>query len=224
MKDSGVPWIGEIPAGWEVKPYKYIVSIPVTDGPHETPELHENGIPFISAEAICNNKIDFNKKRGYISEEDHKRYCKKYSPQLDDIYLIKSGATTGNLSIVETTDVFNIWSPLAVIRINKNNAIPQYILRFMQSSSFQTSIQLYWNFGTQQNIGMSVIENLSVALPPLPEQRAIAAFLDRETSRIDAIIDKVTEQITTLRELRQTLISHAVTGRLTCAARLRCRK
>ncbi|OQY11185.1 MAG: hypothetical protein B6I30_07345 [Desulfobacteraceae bacterium 4572_187] len=51
-KDSGVEWIGEVPEEWEILPIKYVVKIPVTDGPHETPELLNEGIPFISAEAI----------------------------------------------------------------------------------------------------------------------------------------------------------------------------
>ena len=53
MKDSGVEWIGEIPEDWNVGKTLYALS---TDGPHETPELFDEGIPFISAEAVsCGN-------------------------------------------------------------------------------------------------------------------------------------------------------------------------
>src|SRR5690554_7538090 len=41
MRDSGVEWLGEVPEHWEVAPIKYIVSIPVTDGPHETPVFYD---------------------------------------------------------------------------------------------------------------------------------------------------------------------------------------
>lgn len=51
-------------------------------------------------------------------------------------------------------------------------------------------------------------------MPPEPEQRAIATFLDRETARIDALIAKVHDAIDRLRELRTALISAAVTGKL----------
>jgi type I restriction enzyme R subunit len=47
-KDSGAEWIGEVPEKWEILPIKYVVKIPVTDGPHETPELLNEGVPFIS--------------------------------------------------------------------------------------------------------------------------------------------------------------------------------
>lgn len=56
MKDSGVEWIGEIPEDWNVGKTLYALSMPITDGPHETPELFDEGIPFISAEAVsCGN-------------------------------------------------------------------------------------------------------------------------------------------------------------------------
>jgi type I restriction enzyme S subunit len=73
MKDSGVEWIGEVPAHWEVLPVKRLVSIPITDGPHETPMKQDAGIPFVSAEAVRTGHIDFDKIWGYISEADHAR-------------------------------------------------------------------------------------------------------------------------------------------------------
>ena len=56
---------------WECKKLKLLVAMPIIDGPHESPELCDTGIPYISATAIVDGKIDFNLMRGYISEE----YC-----------------------------------------------------------------------------------------------------------------------------------------------------
>ena len=55
---------------------------------------------------------------------------------------------------------------------------------------------------------------MSIATPPLPEQQAIAAFLDRETAKIDALSAKVTTAIERLKEYRTALISSAVTGKI----------
>ncbi len=214
MKPSGIEWLGDVPVHWDVLPLKRIVEIPITDGPHETPEILDEGIPFVSAEAIRQNKIDFDKKRGFISIEDHIKYSQKYKPKRNDIFMIKSGATTGNLAIVETDEEFNIWSPLAVVRVHQKKANARFILSAMESKEFQTSVQLFWSFGTQQNIGMNVIENLFVPLPPLPEQQTIAAFLDRETNKIDTLIAKVEAAIEKLKEYRTTIISAAVTGKI----------
>jgi len=221
-KPSGIECLGEIPAHWEVIPIKRITSIPVTDGPHETPEFLDDGIPFISAEAIKNDKIDFSKKRGFISAVDHARFSKKYKPQKGDVYIVKSGATTGNVAYVATVDEeFNIWSPLAVIRPHKRKAITPYVFFLMKSLYFFQSIEISWSYGTQQNIGMNVIENLSIALPPLSEQLAIADFLDHETTRIDQLIAKKEQQIELLQEKRTALISHAVTKGLNPKAKMK---
>ena len=94
MKDSGIEWIGEVPEEWGLKPIKYLVSTPVTDGPHETPTLYDEGIPFLSAESVKNGILDSRYKRGYISETAHKIFSRKVSPQKNDIFIVKSGATT----------------------------------------------------------------------------------------------------------------------------------
>lgn len=214
MKDSGVEWIGKVPEHWGVSPIKRIVDTPVTDGPHETPEILDEGVPFVSAEAIRDNKINFERKRGFISEYDHRRYSLKYHPKRDDIYMIKSGATTGNLAIVETDEEFNIWSPLAVIRVHQKKVDARFVLSAMNSKEFQTSVQLFWSYGTQQNIGMNVIENLLIPLPPLSEQQFIANFLDQKTAKIDDLTQNIQSQIETLKEYRQSLISNVVTGKI----------
>lgn len=213
MKDSGIAWLGEVPEGWEVKPIKQIVATPITDGPHETPVFLDNGIPFVSAEAVSSGKIDFTKIRGFISESVHKEYSKKYCPQFGDIYMVKSGATTGTTAIVDTDIEFNIWSPLAAIRCGER-AVPLFVLNFMRSKNFQEAVTLNWSFGTQQNIGMGVIENLSIALPPLHEQQTIAAFLDDETAKIDTLVTEAQQAIGLLKERRSALISAAVTGKI----------
>ena len=66
-KPTNTDWFGDIPKHWILKALKHTVITPVTDGPHDTPEILDEGITFISAEAIRNDRIDFNRKRGFIS-------------------------------------------------------------------------------------------------------------------------------------------------------------
>ena len=214
LKDSGIEWLGDIPEYWAILPIKYTLSTPVTDGPHETPKLYSDGIPFISAEAIKNDKIDFSKKRGFISEEEHKRFSLKYKPQRGDVYMIKSGATTGNLAIVETDIDFNIWSPLAAFRPNYDMLMSKFLFYFMKSKSFFSAIEIGWNYGTQQNIGMKVLENIRTVLPSLDEQTEIIAFIEKECARVDAKISKAEKYINLLTEYRTALISEVVTGKI----------
>jgi len=187
--------------------------MPVTDGPHETPDFPDEGVPFVSAEAVSAGYVNFDKIRGFISEQDHLRYSEKCRPRRGDIFMVKSGATTGVTAIVETDSDFNIWSPLAVIRCG-HDCHPYFVLNFMRSKNFQEGMTLNWSFGTQPNIGMGVIENLAVAVPAIDEQKRIADLLGREATKLDALVTEANEAITLLQERRTALISAAVTGKI----------
>ena len=211
MKESGIDWIGQIPEEWRVRPIKHIVETPVTDGPHETPVLFDTGIPFLSAEAVKDGVLDFNYKRGYISLKDHERFKKKISPKKYDIFIVKSGATTGNVGIVNTDAIFDIWSPLALIRCNKKLAIQKYIYFYLLSTLFKAQVEFNWSFGIQQNIGMGVIERIKVILPPVSEQERIVEILDKKTAQLDKIKALLGEQIQKLKDYRASLIYETVT-------------
>lgn len=169
MKDSNCKFLGKIPSTWEVCKTLYVLSMPITDGPHTTPQLYDDGIPFVSAEAVScgNGYIDFSHIRGYISDSFYNECCKKYIPQRDDIYMIKSGATTGKVAIVNTDVKFTIWSPLAVFRVNKKKVLPYFLYYSLQSSYYQLQVQDKWSFGTQQNIGMRMLEKLILCYPSI---------------------------------------------------------
>lgn len=218
MKDSGCNSVGLIPRYWDFGKIKFFLEMPITDGPHETPALFPQGIPFVSAEAVStgNGRIDFNHIRGYISEEYYLECCKKYIPQIDDIYMIKSGATTGKVAIVDTDRIFTIWSPLAVFRVDKKKLIAKYLFYFLQSIGYQQQVQVEWNFGTQQNIGMKLIENLKVCCPALSEQSAIISYLDSQCVKIDEAIANQERLIAKLEEYRKSIIYYAVTGKIDC--------
>ena len=216
MKDSGVDWIGEIPEHWEVMKTLFTLSMPITDGPHETPLLYEDGIPFVSAEAVSmgNGGINFNHIRGYISKTFYDECCKKYTPQRYDIYMIKSGATTGKVAIVETDVKFTIWSPLAVFRCNQQIMNPYYLFFVLQSKFYQLQVQLGWSYGTQQNIGMRTLEKLKVTVPPVCEQVMIANKIKEKLVPINNAIKIANEQITLLYERKQLIINNVVMGKV----------
>ncbi|MDY4140763.1 MAG: restriction endonuclease subunit S [Eubacteriales bacterium] len=213
MKDSGIAWIGEIPSHWQRVKTLYALEMPITDGPHETPELFDDGIPFVSAEAVScgNGSIDFDHIRGFISEEYYNECCKKYVPAMHDILMIKSGATTGKVAVVDTARTFTIWSPLAVFRFNSTVSDYQYMFYYLQSDAYQKQIENKWTFGTQQNIGMRTLEQLLLCLPPIDEQHRIAAFLDRRCAEIDAVMERTKATIEEYKKLKQAVITEAVT-------------
>lgn len=215
MKDSGVRWFGNIPANWNVYKTLYALSMPITDGPHTTPELYDEGIPFVSAEAVScgKGKIDFEHIRGYISPEFYEECCQKYIPRKNDIYMIKSGATTGRVSYVDTDIKFSIWSPLAVFRCNEERMHFKYLFYFLQSDAYQKQVQLGWTYGTQQNIGMKTLETLKLCVPPIDIQMQIAQTLDSRCETIDGLIEEKEALIIDLESYKKSLIYEVVTGK-----------
>ena len=163
---------------WEQRKLLDLLVQPVSDGPHETPDLVDDGIPFISVDAIVDNKIDFDRKRGYITEEYDLECRKKYSPQRDDVYLVKSGATVGKVAIVETDERFNIWSPLAAMRTNKDLMLPKYLYFYLQLKDVQDEIYEKSIGGTQPNLSMRVLEKFDIKVPDIDEQSKIVLALE----------------------------------------------
>lgn len=215
MKNSGVDVYPSVPEHWNLQKTLTTLTMPITDGPHTTPELLSDGIPFVSAEAVScgNGGIDFDHIRGFISREFYDECSKKYVPQRDDIYMIKSGATTGRVSVVDTDRIFTIWSPLAVFRCNPDVVHFRFLYYFLQSSAYQRQVQFGWTYGTQQNIGMRTLERLKVFVPPLDEQYAITECLDAKCIQIDRLVAIKQAKIEKLEQYKRSLIYEYVTGK-----------
>lgn len=164
---------------WEQRKLLDLLDQPITDGPHETPNIVDDGVPFISADAIVNNKIDFSRKRGNITEEYNLECCKKYKPELYDVYLVKSGSTVGKVAIVEATEKFNIWSPLAAMRCQKRSN-PYFLFFLLQTKKIQTQVKDKSSNGTQPNLSMRILEKFDVIVPKnKEEQLAIGCFFQK---------------------------------------------
>ena len=125
--------------------------------------------------------------RGYITEEFDQECCKKYKPQKHDVYMVKSGSTTGKVAYVDTDIRFNIWSPLAAMRVNENNS-SRYLYHLLRTEYIQRQVKAKSSHGSQPNLSMRELEQFNVTVPPLPEQRRIVAILDR----FDALCNDLT--------------------------------
>ena len=187
---------------WEQRKVLDLLVQPVTDGPHETPRLVENGIPFISVDAIVDNKIDFSRKRGDVSEEYDAECCKKYKPQYHDVYVVKSGSTVGKVAIVETTDRFNIWSPLAALRC-EGQTKPYYLFYLLQTRRMQAQILDKASNGTQPNLSMRELEKFDVLVTDnAEEQQRIGDYF----KSLDHLITLHQRKCEKLKELKKFML------------------
>ena len=128
--------------------------------------------------------------------------------------MVKSGATTGNIAMVETDEEFSIWSPLAVFRTNNNRLDARFLFFALQSVYFKKGVELKWSYGTQQNIGMGVLSNLPVIYTSLDEQQTIVEYLERIDSKIAQAIFLKQQEIEKLKEYKTVLIDNVVTGKI----------
>ena len=151
---------------------------PITDGPHTTPQLYDHGVPFVSATAVYDGKIHLNDMKGYISKEFDAECAKKYKPKRDDVFMVKSGSTTGKVAYVDFDDDFNVWSPLAAMRTNKSNS-PRYLYHLLQTTDIQNQVIERMSHGSQPNLSMRILEKFDVIIPPLEKQIELAALLDK---------------------------------------------
>jgi type I restriction enzyme S subunit len=213
MKPSGIEWLGDVPKHWEVVSLKHLVSPPITDGPHVSPTKFDDGVPFVSAEAVSQGFIDFTKIWGYVSPEDHEQFSKRYKSTRGDILMVKLGATTGTVAIVETDEEFSIWVPLAAIRAKKDIE-PRFLLHVLRSDNLKRAYELNWTYGTQQTLGLRTISNLGIPLPPKVERDEIVRHIDSILPSFESLTAEAQRAIDLLQERRTALISAAVTGQI----------
>ena len=119
------------------------------------------------------------------------------------------GATIGKIGLLNIEATTN--QACCCINFTKNNSNKYIFYWFLANKQNIVSLSVG---GTQPNISQGIIANLSITVPPLPEQTAIAQYLDQQTQQIDHIVKNLQKQIELLRELRKTLINEVVTGKV----------
>jgi len=208
-KDSGVEWIGEIPEHWELRKLKYLVNERLMYGANESAELDDPSLPrYIRI-------TDFGedgKLRDDTFKSLHHDVAQKYLLDEGDILFARSGATVGKT--FQFKDYMNDACFAGyLIKASPNNRyiFSDYLYYYTKSSAYDQWKNSIFIQATIQNIGADKYQQLPITLPHNTEQRSIAIFLDRETSRIDSLIEKKERLIGLLREKRQALITSAVT-------------
>ena len=216
MKDSGVEWLGQIPVHWEVKRLK------------SSAQSWQNGIwgvePTGSNDIVCVRVADFDrvKFRANVdnptlrSVEPGALRKRKLLP--GDLLLEVSGG--GEKQPVGAVVLYDNKQPSVcsnfVAQLRPSEGFDPRFLTYLHAALYSTRVNVR---SIKQSIGIQNLDkasylNEAAGFPPVPEQHAIAEFLDRETAKLDALITKVREATDRLKELRVALISAAVTGRI----------
>ncbi|MEI7557214.1 restriction endonuclease subunit S, partial [Candidatus Chlorohelix sp.] len=209
MKDSGVEWLGEIPAHWEIIRLKNVVQINPEVLQENTDSEYQIKYLDISNVETGGNVLEFQEMVFANAPSRARRKVKHGDTVISTVRTYLKAISfidnpPGNL-IVSTG--------FAVLRPESSIA-PEYLFRIVQSEEFVSRVVAYSVGVSYPAIAPTELASLKIWIPPLAEQRAIAAFLDRETAKIDTLVKKIEEGIARLKEYRAALISAAVTGKI----------
>ena len=202
FKDSGIPWIGQIPKHWEIKRLKFILN-----------ERKENNKPvktdFILSLTNEKGVIPYSEKgaQGNISKDDITGYKLAYP---NDIILNSMNVVIGSVGL---SSYFGAISPVYYALYSKENSNIKFYNYIFQTSVFQNSLKGLGNgiLEIRMRIPMSNLNNVFLPLPPLNEQEKIAEFLDKKCEIIDKRLNNFERKIKSLKEYKKSLISECVT-------------
>lgn len=212
MKDSGIEWLGQIPAHWEVKPLtKYTVER--SDYRGKTPEKVISGVFLVTARNVRMGLIDYDCSQEFIARDEYDKIMRRGLPNKGDI-LFTTEAPLGNVAIIDREDIA-LAQRIIRFRMNAKHFDSRFTLYAMMSGFFQAQLISLSTGSTAEGIKASKLPMLRLCAPPcLVEQSGIVSYLDRETSKIDMLVAKISKAIDRLKEYRTALIFAAVTGKI----------
>lgn len=208
-KDSGVEWIGDIPFDWEIKKLKYLIEGKLMYGANEAAE---DDIPENPRYIRITDFADDGKLKDDTFKSLPYDIARNYLLKDGDVLFARSGATVGK------TFQYRNYIGLACFAGYLIKASPRtseldsdFLYYYTKSGIYENWKNIIFIQATIQNIGADKYSCLSIPVPPITNQKGIAAFLSHKTRQIDDLIAKKKRLIELLQEERTALINQAVT-------------
>ena len=220
-KDSGVKFLGNIPEHWNVTRLGYLCnkigSGKTPSGGSET--YSDEGVLFVRSQNVYDDGLRLDDVVYISNEIDSEMAVSRV--QQGDVLLNITGASLGRTCLVpDKFPAANVNQHVCIIRLT-NPQFRNFTAMLMKSSLIKSQIDATQNGAAREGLNFEQISQLRFAIPPIEEQKTIAAFLDTETTKLDALIAEQGRLIELLREKRQAVISHAVTKGLNPTAPLK---
>jgi len=211
LRDSGVPWLGEIPAHWQLLKFAWCVTI--AEG-----QVDPEDDKFSAWPLIAPNHVESGTGRllGLESAADQGAISGKYECRPGDVIYSKirpalRKATIAPKACLCSADMY----PMRVVR---ERLTPEYLLHYLLTDAFSVWALLESNRVAMPKINRESFIELRMPVPPLDEQRTIVEHITRETAKLDAVRAATERTIALLKERRSALIAAAVTGQLDVGA------
>ena len=211
-KPSGVEWLGDVPEHWEVRPLKHACHVFPSNVDKKS---HDGEEPVL----LCNyTDVYYNETitagMNFMEATASTEQIAKFTLRKGDTIITKDSETADDIAIgaYVPADL-----PGVVCGYHLSMARPSpgtdgaFVKRLFDSTYAKSCFAVRANGLTRVGLGQYELDNVELPFPPLPEQTAIAAFLDRETAKIDGLVAEQQRLMELLKEKRQAVISHAVT-------------
>lgn len=212
MQDSGVEWLGEIPAHWEAVKLKFLTE-DIIDAEHKTaPFYSDGGYLVVRTSNIREGELRMEDVK-FIDEDGFREWTQRGTPEPGDILLTRE-APAGEACIVPEGVDLCLGQRVVLLRVKESVLDSSFCVYALYSGVTDEFISMLSQGSTVDHFNISDIANLPILLPPLEEQHRIAEQLRQETRKIDILADKIEEGIARLKEYRTALISAAVTGQI----------
>ena len=194
-KDSGVEWIGKVPEHWEVKRLKWIGFFRSGEGITSEMIFPEGDFPVFGGNGI----------RGFYNKFTH-----------DGTFILigRQGALCGNIQYGKG----KFWASEHAIVVHP---LVEYAVIFLGELLRSMNLNQYSVAAAQPGLSVEMIKNLKIPFPPLPEQTAIARYLDQKTGEIDQLIAQKERLLALWEEEKTALINQAVTRGLDAGAKMK---
>ncbi len=211
LRESGVEWLGLVPAHWEVLNLNRVVDTFV-DYRGRTPEKIDEGRPLITAGAIKNGAVEFERSPQFVSEATYRLLRQRGVPELEDI-LFTSEAPLGEVALVENVEVACA-QRIIMFKVNRRRIEPRYLWLYLRSQAGRDEILTKASGSTAEGIRADRLRRSRVPLPTIDEQRRICDHVRTALDGFDEILAATAAQTSLLQERRTALISAAVTGKI----------
>ncbi|EKY3999648.1 type I restriction modification DNA specificity domain protein [Enterobacter roggenkampii] len=213
MKDSGVEWLGDVPAHWEVKRIKHFGKV-IGGFAFKSTDFTDEGYPVIKISNVSHLSFDWGDS-SFLPPSfsfTHKEYL---APNGALVFAMTRPVISGGIKVTLLDDDS---APLVNQRVGfmmvRSKNMARYILISTQSSAFLAHYVNNMTVTNQPNISSEGIESIYLPVPPMNEISRILLYVDRMNESYNQLIDKALLQVSLLQERRTALISAAVTGKI----------
>lgn len=211
LRDSGIPWLGQVPEHWLVGGFTKFVEHRA-DYRGKTPEKVREGVFLVTARNIKGGRIDYELSQEYVREDEYADIMSRGLPRSGDL-LFTTEAPLGEVANIDREDIA-LAQRIIKFRGEERKLNNYFAKYWMMSAPFQAHVTSLATGSTALGIKASKLFALRCVVPPMEEQQRIVDYLDATIQEFSAMEEKVQEVIARLTEYRTALITAATTGKI----------